>query len=380
MKRKVMGLAGGFRFLKGVGFVKVKKEESWIDRYACKEKPMKAIRLYGPGGPEALVYEDVPDPRPSPSEAVVALKAASVNYLDLWVRKGNVPVLFPLIPGLEGAGVIEAFSEPDGPSPGLKAGDRVAVTPWLYPDKTYREPANLGVTTLGVHRDGCYAAKIAVPIEALIPIPEGMGFEEAACIPVAFTTAYHMLVTRARLEPGETVLILGATGGVGIASVQLASLLGARVFAASRDPIKAQRLKALGVHVLLDASSAYHEEVLELTGGKGVDLVVEMVGQASFAKSIACLRKGGRLVVCGSSSGPWANVNIQELYRREIAFIGAYGGLPHELERVFTLFEGHKFKAVIGETLPLKDAPKAHALLESSGHFGKVVLTMDDET
>jgi len=120
---------------------------------------MKAIRLYGPGGPEALVYEQVPDPRPSPSEAVVALKAASVNYLDLWVRKGNVPVLFPLIPGLEGAGIIEAFSEPDGPSPGLKAGDRVAVTPWLYPDKTYREPANLGVTTLGVHRDGCYAAK-----------------------------------------------------------------------------------------------------------------------------------------------------------------------------------------------------------------------------
>jgi NADPH2:quinone reductase len=189
-----------------------------------------------------------------------------------------------------------------------------------------------------------------------------------------------MLVTRARLEPGETVLILGATGGVGIASVQLASLLGARVFAASRDPIKAQKLKALGVHVLLDASSAYHEEVLELTGGKGVDLVVEMVGQASFAKSIACIRKGGRLVVCGSSSGPWANVNIQELYRREIAFIGVYGGLPHELRRVFTLFEGHKLKAVIGETLPLKDAPKAHALLESSGHFGKVVLTMDDET
>lgn len=340
---------------------------------------MQAVRLYATGGSDTLVYGEVPDPRPSTSEAVVALKAASLNYLDVWVRKGNVPVALPLILGLEGAGVIETIGKHGGVSSGLKEGGRVVVTPWLYPDKSFFEPANLAVSTLGVHRDGCYAKKVAVPVEALVPIPCGMSFEEAASIPVSFTTAYHMLVTRARLEPGETVLILGATGGVGVASVQLAALFGARVFAASRDPGKAKRLQDMGAEVVLDASEPYSEEVLQLTGGLGVDLVVEMVGQASFSRSIAGLKKGGRLVTCGASSGPWVKMNIQELYRREIALIGAYGGLPHELRRVFTLFEHKRLKAVVGQAFSLKDASMAHELMETSGHFGKVVLRMDDE-
>lgn len=340
---------------------------------------MKAIRLYRPGGPEELVYEDVSDPHPSPSQARVALKAASLNYLDVWVRKGNVPVSFPIVPGLEGAGIIEEFGDGSGSQKGLKVGDAVIVTPWKFPERPYFEPANLGVSTLGVHKDGCYAMKVAAPIESLFPIPEGLGFDEAASISVAFSTAYHMLITRARIEPGESVLILGATGGVGVACVQLASMLGAKVIAASRDTQKAKRLETLGADFLVDALRVYHEEVLRLTDGRGVDLVVEMVGRSSFAKSVACLKKGGRLVTCGSSSGPWVEVNIQDLYRREIAYIGAYGGLPHEFERVLKLFKERRLKAVIGEKFSLKEAPKAHELLESSRHFGKVVLKTDEE-
>jgi NADPH:quinone reductase-like Zn-dependent oxidoreductase len=340
---------------------------------------LKAVRLYHPGSLSELVYEDVPDPSPSPSQALIALKAASLNYLDVWVRKGNVPVSYPIIPGLEGAGIIEGFGDGDGPQKGFKVGDAVIVTPWKFPESPYFEPANLGVLTLGVHKNGCYAKKVAAWVETLFPIPKGLGFDEAASIPVAFSTAYHMLITRARIEPGESVLILGATGGVGVACVQLASMVGAKVFVASRDQSKLNRLHELGADVLLDASKAYHEEVLNLTGGRGVDLVVEKVGKVSFAKSVSCLKKGGRLVTCGSSSGPWVEVNIQDLYRREIAYIGAYGGLPHELQRVLALFKEGLLKAVIGERFLLKETQKAHELLESSGHFGKIILRTEEE-
>ncbi|MFO8034370.1 MAG: zinc-binding dehydrogenase [Candidatus Bipolaricaulota bacterium] len=334
---------------------------------------MKAVRLHTTGGADALQLEEVAAPEPKAGEAVVRLEAAALNHLDIWVRTGNVPVSTPRTLGCEGAGRVAKL----GPGArGFREDQPVVVTPWLYPARSPRPNLNAGI--LGVSRDGCYAEQVAVPADALRPLPEGMSAVQGAAFPLVTSTAYHMLIGRGHLRPGETVLITGATGGVGTAAVQLARAAGARIIAASRSGAKAQRLQELGAHEVVDASADLAEQVLSLTQGYGVDLVAEQVGVAVWEACLAATKPGGRVVFCGATSGSQVSMNLQPTYRREISIHGVYGALPEELDRVWSLVESGQVQPLVDHTLPLDKAADAHRIMEQAAHFGKLVLTIQE--
>ncbi len=332
---------------------------------------MNAIRVIEPGPAAVLKWEVVPTPEPAAGEVLVRLKAAAVNHLDIWMRMGSVFAPMPIVPGSEGAGTVEAVGE--GVTGFLK-GEDVVVTPWIFPDRPYSDPPNLAVRILGVARDGCYAEFVAAPASTLVRKPSKLSFEEAASIPLTTTTAYRMAITRGRLEPGESVLVVGATGGIGVAAVQLAHSIGARVFATTRDLHKGSRLYDLGAEAVIDSAGDFSAEVRRLTRDRGVDLVLETVGKATWIRSIASLRKGGRIAFCGSTSGAEVHVNLQEIYRKEITALGSYGGTPEEIRRVFRLVEQGLILPVIDTVMPLKDAALAHERMEKAEHFGKIIL------
>ena len=332
---------------------------------------MQAIRVHAPGPADVLKWEEAPTPEPSAGEVLVRLKAAAVNHLDIWMRLGSVYAPMPMIPGSEGAGTVEAVGT--GVS-GFRKGDDVVVTPWIYPDRPYTDPPNLAVRIFGVAREGCYAEFVSAPAHVLLHKPVKLSFEEAASIPLTTTTVYRMAITRGNLQPGESVLVVGATGGIGVAAVQLSHAIGARVFATTRDTRKGTRLYDLGADAVIDSGSDFSAEVRRLTGDRGVDLVLETVGKATWVRSIAALRRGGRIAFCGSTSGAEVHVNLQEIYRKELAAFGSYGGTPEELRRVFRLVEEGLIRPVIDTVMPLKDAALAHERMERAEHFGKIIL------
>ena len=332
---------------------------------------MQAIRVHAPGPADVLKWEEAPTPEPSAGEVLVRLKAAAVNHLDIWMRLGSVYAPMPMIPGSEGAGTVEAVGT--GVS-GFRKGDDVVVTPWIYPDRPYTDPPNLAVRIFGVAREGCYAEFVSAPAPVLLHKPVKLSFEEAASIPLTTTTVYRLAITRGNLQPGESVLVVGATGGIGVAAVQLSHAIGARVFATTRDTRKGTRLYDLGADAVIDSGSDFSAEVRRLTGDRGVDLVLETVGKATWVRSIASLRRGGRIAFCGSTSGAEVHVNLQEIYRKELAAFGSYGGTPEELRRVFRLVEEGLIRPVIDTVMPLKDAALAHERMERAEHFGKIIL------
>ena len=246
---------------------------------------MKAIRIHEEGGPEVLRYEDVPDPVPAPDEVLVELRAASLNRLDLWLRKGLPSVPKPRILGADGAGVIAGTEERVVINPGLSHNGRVEI--------------------LGEHRDGTHAELVAVPRSAVHPIPEGLSFEQAAAFPLVFETAYRMLVTKARLQEGEWVLIWGIGGGVSTAGLAIAKALGARTIVTSSSDAKLARAVDLGADVTVNHVDGDVKAVVrETTGGHGADIVVEHVGEATWRTSLDAAARGGRIVVCGATTGP----------------------------------------------------------------------------
>ncbi len=332
---------------------------------------MQAIRVHAPGPAEVLKWEETPTPEPSAGEVLVRLKAAAVNHLDIWMRLGSVFAPMPIVPGCEGAGIVERLGS--GVT-GYQKGDEVVVTPWIFPDRPYADPPNLSVRIFGVARDGCYAEYVVAPAHALLRKPAKLGFEEAASVPLTTTTVYRMAITRGNLQPGESVLVVGATGGIGVAAIQLANAMGARVFATTRDTRKGTRLYDLGADAVIDSGSDFSAEVRRLTGDHGVDLVLETVGKATWVRSIASLRRGGRIAFCGSTSGAEVHVNLQEIYRKEITAFGSYGGTPEEIRRVFRLVEEGLIRPVIDTVMPLKDAALAHERMERAEHFGKIIL------
>ncbi len=335
---------------------------------------MKAVRVHTTGGPEVLKLEELPAPEPTAGEVRVRLEAAALNHLDIWVRRGNVPVSTPRTLGCEGAGRVEKLGLGVR---GFREEQPVVVTPWLYPARS--ASPNLSAGVVGVARDGCYAEQVVVPAAALRPLPEGLSAVQAAAFPLVTSTAYHMLIGRGALRPGETVLITGATGGVGTAAVQLARAAGARVIAATRSSAKRERLRELGAHYVVDASDDLSRRVLDLTEGRGVDLVAEQVGRALWEECLAAVRPGGRVVFCGATSGPQVALNLQPTYRREISLLGVFGALPEELDLVWSLVAGGAVQAVVDRTLPLESAAEAQRLMEDAAHFGKLVLTMGNK-
>ena len=341
---------------------------------------MKAIRFHEFGGPEVLHYEDAAEPKPGPGEVLIALRAAALNHLDLFVRTGGVPKTpLPHIGGADGAGVVAANG---AGATKYATGSRVFFDPGLSDgtcDYCARGEHSLcdRWEILGEHRDGTFAQAVVIPEVNLRPIPEGMSFEEAAAFPLVFLTAWRMLVTKARVRPGDTVLILGIGGGVAIAALQIAKHSGARVFVTSGSDAKLERARQLGADVLINhKTSDFSKEVWTATAKRGVDIVIDDVGAATWPGSIRALAKGGRLVTCGSTSGPKPDEDIRRIFSKQITIYGSTMGSRHDWEQVSRLLAAGALKPVIDATFPLEEAAAAQQRMERAEQFGKLVLTI----
>jgi len=340
---------------------------------------MKAVRFHEHGGPEVLRYEDAPDPPAAPGRAIVRVRACALNHLDLWERRGLDRVALPL-PHISGSDVAGEVVDPGGS--GLSPGTRVMLQPGLRcgacPACTDgRDNQCVRYDVLGLQSDGGYAELIPVPGENLIPIPDHLDFTTAAAFPLTFLTAWHMLVTRAGIREGDVVLVLAGGSGVGQAAIQLARHFGARVFATSA-PAKAERARALGAEAVFDHYvDDFARDTRRATGGRGADIVIEHVGQATWDRSVRALASGGRLVTCGATTGAAGALNLQHLFARQLSILGSYMGTFADLRAVAPLlFEG-RVAPVIDEVLPLANAADAQRRLEAKEPFGKVVLTIE---
>jgi NADPH:quinone reductase-like Zn-dependent oxidoreductase len=329
---------------------------------------VKALRVPSPGPPEVLRWEEVPDPRPGPDEVTLEIKAASVNHLDLWVRKGLPGVTYPRILGCDAAGILR------------DTGERVLLNPATSCGRcefcgSGEKPLCRGYRIRGEHTDGTDAELISVPRASVIAIPDSLSFEAAAAAPLVYLTAWRLIISRGRLKPSEDVLIWSAGAGVGTACLQLAKRTGARVIAtASTDP-KAARLAELGADIVLNhAREDVPRRIREITQKRGVDLVVDYIGKETWTRSLACMRRGGRLVTCGATSGHDPAEDLRHVFYRQLEIIGCTMGNDKELEDVLRLVFRGDVKPVIDSVLPMKDGAEAHRRLESRLAFGKIIL------
>ncbi len=340
---------------------------------------MKAIVFERHGPPDVLKYIEVPQPAIKPNEVLVRVKACALNHLDIWVRLGlpGVPIPLPHIPGSDVAGEIaQVGSEVTS----VRVGQKVVLAPGVTCGKCPACVSGLDnrcrhFTNLGYMIDGGCAEFVRVPEVNCLPYPENLSFEEAAAVPLVFQTAWHMLVGRAQLQPGEDVLILGASSGVGSAAIQIAKFFGARVIATAGTDEKLQKAKRLGAdHGINHKSQKIREEVRRITNKRGVDVVFEHVGTATWDESIASLAPSGRLVTCGATTGFDARIDLRFLFSRQLSLLGSYMGTKSELQTVMKLVAAGRLKPIVDRVFPLAQAAAAHAYLESSSQFGKVVL------
>ena len=340
---------------------------------------MKAIVFRQHGGPEVLQYADVPDPEPRPSEVLVRVRACALNHLDLWVRRGlpNVPIPLPHIPGSDIAGEITKIG---AEVTTVRVGQKVVLAPLVSCGKCPACIAGLDnrcrqATNLGYMIDGGCAEFVRVPEVNCLPYPENLSFEEAAAIPLVFQTAWHMLVDRAQLHPGEDVLVLGAGSGVGSAAIQIAKFFGARVITTVGSDAKIEKARQLSAdHVINHKSQKIRDEVRRITNKRGVDVVFEHVGTATWDDSLASLALSGRLVTCGNTTGYDAKLDLRFLFSRQLSLLGSYMGVKSELHTIMKLVSAGRLKPVVDRIFPLQEAAAAHTYLESGQQFGKVVL------
>lgn len=344
---------------------------------------MKAVRMHGLGGTEVLRYEDAPDPSPRPGEVVLRVRSASLNHLDIWNRSGlpgKQPPPMPHILGNDAAGEIAALGEG---VEHLSVGDRVIVNPGFGCGHCAhclngRETLCRDYRILGYELPGTYAQYIALPAQNVVAMPQSLDFPGAGSIGLVFLTAWHMLVTLAQVQPGETVLVLGAGSGVGIAAIEIAKLFGARVIATASGQEKCRKALALGADEAIDhARQEIQREVRHLTQKQGVDVVVEHVGQVTWPGSLRSLAPGGRLVTCGATTGPFGETDIRYIFSRQLQVLGSYMGSRAELVRLMRLFEDGRLRPVVDSSYPLRDAAAAHERMEARRHFGKVVLLVE---
>ena len=340
---------------------------------------MKAAYITKFGGPEVLTYGERPDPVVGPGEALVRVRACSINHLDLWVR-GGLPGLEPAMPHILGndvAGEIVAV----GPGvTNVAAHQKTLVNPTLSCG-TCTACANgddhlcRSYDVLGRKRNGGYAEFVTVPAANCLPFPENLTWEQAAAVPLVFLTAWHMLVTRARVRAGEDVLVIGAGSGVGSAAVQIARLHGARVIATAGSAAKLAKAHELGAHDTIDhASEDIAARARALTGKKGVDVVVEHVGGRVFEAGLAALARDGRLVTCGATTGGKVALDLNLVFGRHLTLLGSWMGRRSDLNDALRHVASGALRPVVDSVLPLEDARRAHERIEARAHFGKVVL------
>ena len=325
--------------------------------------PVKAVRIHEDGGPEVLRYEDVPDPVAAPGEVLIRLRAASLNHLDVWVRRGLPSVPKPRILGADGAGVVEALG--DGVE-GFAAGDRVVINPGLEHGST--------ITVVGEHTDGTHCELIALPAGQVHTLDDRLSFEEAAAFPLVYETAYRMLVTRAALREGETVLIWGIGGGVATAAFELARALGARTIVTSSSDDKLEQAQAWGADVTVNHNDG--DVVAAVKEAGGADLVVETVGEATWARSLAAVKPGGRVVVCGATSGPNPPAQLHRFWWKQLTVYGSTMGTREDFLGAYDLVRRGRARVHVDRVFPLAEIRAAHERLEAGEQLGKIVLSI----
>jgi NADPH:quinone reductase-like Zn-dependent oxidoreductase len=340
---------------------------------------MKAVRFHTYGDPDVLRLDDVPDPEPGPGEVVVRVRAVGLNHVDVDMRNGSsrLPLQLPHTLGFEAGGDVAAV----GPGvEGLREGDR--VTPLYQVACRHCEPCLAGrqqfcarLEMLGVQRPGAYAEYVLARADAVVPLPDAMTYEQAASTQTTFATAWHCLVSRARVRAGETVLISAAGSGVGSSGIQVAKRAGARVITSAGSDEKLAKATELGADVAVNyATEDLTARVREETGGRGVDVVLEHVGGSVFERSLAAVADGGRVVVCGGHAGEVVDLDLIELFRHEWSVIGCARATEAELRHVIELVGRGELQPVVSAVLPLAEAAEAHRLMEDRRQFGKLVL------
>lgn len=338
---------------------------------------MKAVRIHQFGGPEVLTYEDTPEPQLRKDQVLVRVKACSLNHLDLWVRKGLPGVKLPHILGSDIAGEVAETGEY---VTGFEPGQRVLVAPMHFCGHCLKCVAGLQnqcreFTVMGNAVDGGNCELIAVPEANVIPFPDSLDFNQAASVPLVFVTAWHMLVGLAGVRPGQTVLVLGASSGVGTAAIQIAKMFHCRVITTAGNEAKLEKAKALGADYGIDHyKQKISEEVRKITNKEGVDIVVEHVGVATWDESMRSLKTAGTLVTCGATTGPNVAVDLRHLFARQLRLLGSYMGTMAELHEVLGHVFAGRLRPVLDRTFPLSEIRAAHQYLEKSQMFGKVVV------
>ncbi len=343
---------------------------------------MKAVRFHENGGPEKLQYEEAPRPTINETEVLVRVRGCALNHLDIFAREGIRKERLPM-PHISGSDIAGEIGEVGKQVTGHSVGEKVLVAPGISCGiceycTTGWDSLCTSYKIIGNETQGGYAEYVAVPGENLLPIPDKLSFEEASSIPLVFLTAWHMLVTRAHLKPGETVLVWAAGSGVGSAAIQVAKVLGAKVVATAGSDEKTEKARKLGADwVINHHTQQVPEEVKRVTNGAKVNVVFDHIGAATWEKSMRSMAPGGRLVNCGVTSGGKAEVDIRYVFVRQFSLLGSYMGGKGELFQVLRFFEDGRLRPVVDSVFPLQDAAKAQERMEKSEHFGKIVLKVE---
>ncbi len=345
---------------------------------------MQAVTVTGHGDTDVIEYAEVPDPAVGPDEVLIDVKAGALNHLDVWVRRGlpGLDLELPHVPGSDGAGVVRETGER---VTRFEPGDRVALSAGVSCGECEfcrdgDHPLCVNYHVIGEHVPGVHAEYAAVHQDNLIPVPEGVDWEVAASSTLVFQTAWRMLIDRADIDPGESILVLGASGGVGHAALQIADYAGAEVYATGSTEAKLRYAEAHGAdHVVNYEDENFADWVREETGKRGVDVVVDYIGAGTWRDSIKSLAKGGRLVTCGGTAGPTPETDIPRIFWNQLTILGSTMATPGQVDDVMDLVWDGTFEPAIRDTLPMSETARAHELLEGREGFGKVVLEPDSE-
>jgi NADPH:quinone reductase-like Zn-dependent oxidoreductase len=345
---------------------------------------MDAVQFTDHGDTDVVEYREFPDPEVCDTDVLVDVKAGALNHLDVWTRRGllGLDLETPHVPGSDAAGVVEAVGDHVSR---LEPGDHVAVTAGRYCGEC--EYCRHGETSqcvnyhiIGEHVRGVHSEYAAVPEENLVAVPESVDWETAAAAPLVFQTAWRMLMTRVDVDPGETVLVLGASGGVGHAAVQIADYAGATVYATGGSDEKCSYAEQIGAERAINYERTdFADEIRSLTGKRGVDVVIDHVGADTWSDSLASLAKGGRLVTCGATTGHAPETNINRIFWNQLSVLGSTMATPGEIDDALARVWDGTFEVRVRDVLPMSETARAHELLENREGFGKVVVKPDSE-